>query len=69
MQKNHLFKKNDYVVFDYDGDEYNAKILDLRPNSTYLISICIGNMEKGTRLMQELVVKESQLKPINICIC
>lgn len=65
MQKS-KFKKNDYVVFDYEGDKFNAKVLEVRENNTYLISICIDVVENDERLMQELVAHESKLSAIKI---
>ena len=63
MQKK--FKKNDYVVFDYGGDKFNAKILDVLPEG-YLIVICVDTLENDERLMQELVVPEYKLSEIKI---
>ena len=65
MQKQTKFKKNDYVVFDYEGDKFNAKILDITPEG-YLIIICVDTLENDERLMQELVVPEHKLSAIKI---
>ncbi len=59
------FKKNDYVVFDYEGDKFNAKVLEVRPDG-YLIAIYIDTVDDDQRLMQELVVPEYKLSSISI---
>ena len=65
MQRQAKFKKNDYVVFDYEGDKFNAKILDVTPEGS-LIIICVDTLDNDERLMQELVVPEHKLSEIKI---
>jgi hypothetical protein len=62
---NSLFKKNDYVVCECDGEKYNAKVIEVRPTG-YLIEICVDSIRNETRLMQEVEVQEQQLSPIRI---
>ena len=64
MNKLTKFKKNDFVTFDYEGDKFNAKVLDVRPDG-YLITICIDTLN-DKRLMQELVVPEHKLSHVTI---
>jgi hypothetical protein len=64
---NSLFKKNDYVVCECDGERYNAKVIDVLPTG-YLIEICVDSYKNSTRLMQEVEVQEHQLSPIRIMI-
>lgn len=63
--QNRKFRKNDYVVFDYEGDKFNAKVLDVTPEG-YLIAIYIDTVDNDQRLMQELVVPEYKLSAISI---
>jgi hypothetical protein len=63
--QHHKFRKNDYVVFDYEGDKFNAKILEVLDDG-YLIAIYIDTSDNDERLMQELVVPEYKLSAISI---
>jgi hypothetical protein len=65
MYKTTKFKKNDFVVYDYEGDKFNAKVLDVTPEG-YRIVICIDTLNDDKRLMQELVVPENKLSEIKI---
>ena len=61
------FQKNDYVIFDYEGNSFNAKIIDVYPDS-YLIEFCVDSCDNNKRLMQQLVVPERKIKPIELNI-
>jgi hypothetical protein len=65
--KNRKFKVNDYVVLDYEGDKFNAKILAIVPDG-YRISVCIDTINEDDRLMQEMVVPEYRLSSVGINI-
>jgi hypothetical protein len=65
MNKLTKFKKNDFVTFDYEGDKFNAKVVDILPDG-YLIKICIDVLDDDRRLMQELVVPEHKLEHVSI---
>lgn len=65
MATTRRFKKNDFVVYDYEGDKFNAKILEVLPDG-YKINVCIDNVNDGDRLMQELFAPENKVFPIQI---
>ena len=67
IAQNRKFKVNDYVVLDYEGDKFNAKILAIVPDG-YRIAVCIDTINEDDRLMQEMVVPEYRLSSVGINI-
>jgi hypothetical protein len=65
--QNRKFKVNDYVVLDYEGDKFNAKVLAITTDG-YRISVCIDTINENDRLMQEMVVPEYRLSSVGINI-
>lgn len=65
--QNRKFKVNDYVVLDYEGDKFNAKVLAVTTDG-YRIAVCIDTINENDRLMQEMVVPEYRLSSVGINI-
>lgn len=61
------FKKEDYVMCLYDGELLSAKILEVLPGA-YRVEMYIDTLDNGERLMQEMVVTESQLRPVTVAL-
>ena len=61
------FKKEDYVVCEYDGELLSAKVLEILPEG-YRIEMYVDTLDDDIRLMQEVVVSEKQLRPVQIAV-
>lgn len=67
MDSRTKFKKEDYVMCEYDGELLSAKILEVLQGE-YRVEMYIDTLDNEVRLMQEMIVRESQLHPVQIAI-
>lgn len=67
MDSKAKFKKEDYVMCEYDGELLSAKILEVLQGE-YRVEMYIDTLDNDIRLMQEMIVRESQLYPVQIAI-
>lgn len=58
-----MFKKNDYVLFNYDGEELMSRILEIK-NDKAVIEVCLSVRRGEETLTDTMEVNISELKKI-----
>jgi hypothetical protein len=58
-----MFKKNDYVLYDYDGDELISRIIEINGTKA-TIEVCLSIRRGEETLTDNMEVDISELKPI-----
>lgn len=58
-----MFKKNDYVLFNYDGEDLMSRILSIDGNKA-TIEVCLSTRRGEETLTDTMEVNISELKKI-----
>ena len=58
-----MFKKNDYVLFNYDGEELMSRILDIKGDKA-TIEVCLSVRRGEETLTDTMEVNISELKKL-----
>ena len=58
-----MFKKNDYVLYNYDGDELISRILDINGEKA-TIEVCLSIRRGEETLTDTMEVNMSELKAL-----
>ena len=64
MTVTNTFKKNDYVLFNYDGEDLMSRILEIRGDKA-LIEVCLSIRRGEETLTDNMEVSLSELKKIS----
>ena len=59
-----MFKKNDYVLFNYDGEDLMSRILDIKGEKA-TIEVCLSVRRGEEALTDVMDVNISELKKIS----